>query len=158
MATWTKVPLNAACDPPTSLGVVKLPKATADLAEARVLVRAGSKKRLLKVDYRSDGGAGACLTERDHRALDKSLEGEYRPVTKVEAIRLDASLRLALFTAVVTFGSAVLAVVLTFLKATAADTKTGAGPSTGALAVAAVVAVLAFIIAVLKLNSDLSAI
>jgi hypothetical protein len=154
--TWSEIPLNTACDPTTSLGVVKLPKATPDLSKARVLIKAGDKQRLLKVDYRSDGGEGACLSERDHRALGRSAAGKYREVTKLEALRLDPSLRLALFTAIVTFASAVLGLILAYDKATASDPDTGTGPDTAALVAAAVVALLAFIIAVLKLNKDLN--
>jgi hypothetical protein len=156
VATWIEVPLNTACAPPTSLGVVKLPQATPDLAEARVLMRAGGQSRLLKVDYRSDGGGGACLSERDHRALGTSATAEYRPVTKLEALRLDPSLRLALFTAIITFVSVVIGIILTFDKATAPDAATGTGPGTEALAIAAVVAFLAFIVSLLKLNKDLN--
>jgi hypothetical protein len=148
--------LVTGCDNPPSLGVVKLPKAMPDFAEARVLFSSGDKRRLLKVDYRSDGGDGACLTERDHRALGSPSEVEYRAVTKAQALVLDPGLRLALFTAVVTFVSAVLGIYLTFDKATAPDATTGAGPSTEVIATAAVVAVLAFIIALLKLNKDLN--
>lgn len=156
MADWTPVPLNSECTPPTTLGVVKLPKTAPELPTPRVLIRSGDKTRLLKLDYRSDGGAGACLSERDHRALGKAADGEYRNVTTREALRLDPSLRLALLTTVLTFASAALGIYLTFDKATAPDTATGVGPSTGALAVATVVALLAFILALLKLNKDLN--
>ena len=156
MAGWTEAPLNSECTPPTTLGVVKLPKTAPDLPTPRVLLKAGRRTRLLKLDYRSDGGAGACLSERDHRALSKADAGHYRSVTTGEALRLDPSLRLALMTAVLTFVSTGVGIYLTFDKATAADAATGAGPSTGALAVATVVALLAFILALLKLNKDLN--
>jgi hypothetical protein len=154
MADPVPIELISGCTPPAAPGTIRLPKETKTLDVPRVLVEAGGKSRVLLVDYRADGGDGACLTAADHRALDKAGKGTYRPLKTFEALRKDSGLRAAAFTALATLASTLLAAYLAYDKTTAPDETTGAGPSQGELITALVVAALAFYLAVTKFRKD----
>jgi hypothetical protein len=159
MSNGTSVSVTTEANWPPTSGTIKLPENTTTLPQGRVMLQAGDKKGLLRVDYRTDGGDAACLSAMDHRRFGEPTTVQYRGVGTLEAIRRDSALRLAAMTALVTFASAVLGVWVAYDKATATtpatETTAAKGPDETTLWVAAAVAVLAFVIAFLKVRKDL---
>jgi hypothetical protein len=115
---WEQLNLNSGCDPAAEQGTIRFPKGAENPGSKRVLLTAGNRELLLKVDYRADGGGGACLSGADFQALGSPTRGRYRPIGIIGCIGRDRGLQIAAAIAVLTFVLAVAAAITTLAGST----------------------------------------
>jgi hypothetical protein len=143
MAEWTEVNLNAKCTPAADRGTVRMPRSGPAVKGKRVLIKAGDKEKLFKVDRRADGGGGACVAPTDFAALGDPEAVQLREVGLVGATMRDDKLRRSALIALLTPVGAVLTAITTLEKSGAAPSDSFTGAT--AFVVLAVATLLAFL-------------
>lgn len=113
-----------------------------------VLVRAGDRKKLLKISERSDGGEGACVSAstRSSFGADDVVSVTYDGIGFWGRLRHDSGLRLQALIAILTLVAAGLSAYGTWFKNTTSTSATTWDRQTATLvlATAAVLALLKF--------------